>query len=206
MRLRRLLPVLIAIISLALAVLLAYLLKDTIRHFLLAPLFYIYRFFQIIYEAMPQFAWWIAFLLILVLLAVRSLLPHMKITPRRQKPIEADHLSRARAWSHWLEISNQGDYSRWLLARNMARLALGIMAHQERQSLEQTRQLIQTGKIRLPAEVRAYFQVGLDAPSFRHYSEFLTLLRSTRSASPLDLDPEIVIQYLEDRMDSGGTS
>jgi hypothetical protein len=206
MRLKKLLPILVGTVSLSLAVLLAYLLKDTIRHFLIAPLFYVYRFFRILYEAMPQVVWWIAFLVIIVLLAIRSLLRNLKISPLREQPIQTDRLSRARAWRHWLEISEQGDYSRWLLARNMAKLALEMLAHQERQSLDETRQLIRAGKIRLPADVQAYFQVGLDAPSFRHYSEFLTLLRSTRSASPLDLDPEIVIQYLEERMESGGTS
>jgi len=123
-----------------------------------------------------------------------------------RKPVQDDRLSRARSWSHWLQISQQGDYSRWLLARNVAKLALEILAHQERQSLEQTQQRIESGKIRLPTEVQAYFQVGLDAPSFRHYSELMTLMRSTRSASPLDLDPEIVIRYLENRMKSGGPS
>jgi hypothetical protein len=206
MRLRRLYPILVGLFSVALAVLLAYLLRDAIRHFLIEPLFYFYRFFQILYVAMPQIVWWILFLVLLALLAARTLFRHIKITPVRQQPVQADRLSRARAWSHWLEISDQGDYSRWLLARNMAKLALEILAHQERQSLEEAQQLIRAGKIRLPVEVQAYFQIGLDAPSFRHYSEFLTLLRSTRSASPLDLDPEIIVQYLEGRIESGGSS
>jgi hypothetical protein len=205
MRLKRLLPVLAALVSLTLAVILAYLLKDAIRHFLIAPLVYTYRFFRIIYEALPQVAWWVVFLLLLVLLAVRSILRYLKFSPRLPGTGQDDRLSRARSWSHWLQVSRQGDYSRWLLARNIAKLALEILAHQERRSLEQTRQLMQAGKIHLPPEVHAYLRVGLDAPSFRHYSEFLNLLRSTRSASPLDLDPEVVIRYLETRIESGGS-
>jgi hypothetical protein len=205
MRLKRLLPILAALVSLTLAVILAYLLKDAIRHFLIAPLIYTYRFFRIIYEALPQVAWWVVFLLLLVLLAVRSILRYLKFSPRLPGAGQDDRLSRARCWSHWLQVSRQGDYSRWLLARNIAKLALEILAHQERRSLEQTRQLMQAGKIHLPPEVHAYLRVGLDAPSFRHYSEFLNLLRSTRSASPLDLDPEVVIRYLETRIESGGS-
>lgn len=201
----KLILVLSILVSAFLAVALAYILRDSVSTYVITPAVYAFRIARIIYEALPQAVWWVVFLSILTLVAVRNLLRQLRITAPPPELVREERPSRARLWSRWLEFYQKGDYSRWLLARNLSKLTLEIFAHQERQSLEQARERLLTGKIHLPPEVQAYIQIGLAAPSFRHYTDLLALLRSTRSDSPLDLDPERIIEYLETRTQIGGS-
>ncbi|MBN1148038.1 MAG: hypothetical protein JXA78_12340 [Anaerolineales bacterium] len=194
------------LITLLLAAALAYALQESVIKYIIAPATYAWRIVTIIYEALPQVVWWVIFLAILATVAARNLARHLRLAGPAPLPIQEQRLSRARLWARWLELSEKGDYSKWLLARNLARLALEIFAHQERQSLEQTREHLQSGKVRLPPDIQAYIQVGLEAPSFRHYTDILALLHSTHSVSPLDLNPERVIEFLEHRIQIGGSS
>lgn len=206
MRLKKISLAFSILVSLLLAVALAYALKDSVSKYVILPFTYLWRMIEIIYEALPQAFWWVIFLLILSTVALRNVLRHFRLSGPAPLPIQEQRISRARSWARWLELSGKGDYSQWLLARNLARLTLDIFAHQERQSPEQARAHLQGGKYRLPPEILAYIQVGLDAPSFRHYTDLLALLHSTRSASPLDLDPEKIIEFLENRIQIGGSS
>ena len=192
-----------------LIVLLAYVLKDYVRMYILAPVLYALRIERIIYEALPQAVWWGIFLLILLVIAIRTLMRSYKPIPVDIRNVEEQHFSRARTWSRWIWISRRGNYSKWLLARHFAELALNLQSYQERQSLEQIRAQILSGKADISPAILDYFQVGLDTPSFRHYSELLARLKSTRHKSstlplsPLNLDPEIIVQYLETKSQIG---
>lgn len=82
---------------------------------------------------------------------------------------------------------------------------LRVVAHQERVTRQQARNLLKAGEIQLPPGIHEYVQIGLDAPSFRHYTDFLAYMRTSRQAAPLDLDPEIILEYLENQVDIGGS-
>lgn len=192
-------------VTIVMALAVAYLLKDYVSEFIITPLWYTFRIAKVIYEALPQLLWWGVFLFILLFIAVKNLLQHLKSGSKPSAAPREERLSRAQAWSRWIELSEKGDYSRWLLARRIARLTHDVIAHQERLTLGQVEEGLRAGHLDLPFEVQAYIQVGLDAPSFRHYSELLDLLRYSRSASPLDLDPELIVEILEARFQIGGS-
>jgi hypothetical protein len=98
----------------------------------------------------------------------------------------------------------QGDYSRWLFARQVAELAVTLVAQRERLPLEQAKQVIKDGKAKLPPQVLVYLQLGLDAPSFRHYTDQVRRYRYGSGASPFELDPEEIVAFLEGELKSGG--
>lgn len=186
-----------------LSLLLAYLSMDLVRTYLLEPLVYALRIERLLVRLLPQAVWWGAFLLLLAFFAVRSL--RYKRNPvSRRAYARPQSLGQARTWSRMVRLSRRGNYSKWLLARNVSELAVAMIAHQERLTPAQTRVALRAGKVKLPPEVWAYLQVGLDAPSFPHYADFLSRLRSARHPSALDLDLEVILTYLEDKIDTGG--
>ena len=175
----------------------AYLLRDIVRLIIIVPLFYLARVFEIIYNALPQSLWWGAFLFGFAVLAIRSLSERQKLSSRRIKP-KHKQLSQARKWTGWVaDASADNAYARWILSRRIAELTLLVIAHQERKPQKQIRQNFQDGKLDLPPEIYAYLMIGIGVPSFNHYSDRLSYLRTRRRIAALDLDPEEVINYLE---------
>ena len=65
--------------------------------------------------------------------------------------------------------------------------------------------MLKTGAIALPPGIQEYVQLGLDSPSFRHYTDFLAYMRAARHIAPLELDPEVIIRFLENKVNDGGT-
>ena len=217
---------------------LSYFLKGYVLRYVLEPILYALRIERILYDAFPQFVWWGIFLLIFVMIALHSLLRGQKSASIEVESLNEQPLSRVKTWSRWIEMSKRGNYSEWLLARHFADLALDILVYQERQPYERIRDRVLTNYEEMPPELRDYLMVGLNTPSFRHYSEFLgstswfrirlryqlahlinSLFRGKRNlqvndtthyggglvASPLNLDPEIVIKFLESKIPSGGS-
>lgn len=185
--------------SIPLGLILAYLLKDYVRAYVLDPFIYLYRIVGLVYRALPQALWWGLFLLVLIFIAIRSLRGEREVNPRK-KPEPASRASRALVWANLLRSAGRGNYSRWLLAREMGNLTLRIIAHQERLSPGQARNLLQSGKITLPPGIQEYVAMGLDAPSFRHYSDLLVYMRANRYRPPQEIAPETMIEYLENRI------
>jgi len=183
--------------------LLAYLLKDFFRTYILEPLIYTFQIVGLIYDILPQYFWWVGFLLILALLALRSL--RIRAIPSgKSKPVEQDQLSQVSAWTHLIDQTDSGSYhSKWILARQIARLLVDIIAHQERLTPGQARLRLQSGQINLPLEIQAYILTGLGVPSHSQFSDLLPLQLS-RGESSLDLDPRIILEYLEKRIRTGG--
>jgi len=181
---------------------LAYLLRGVMLKYLLSPIIYALRIFSIIYRALPQAFWWGAFLLILVVVSSRLIFRKRAVVNLREGVLGVQPASLASAWAHRIERSKKGDYSKWLLARSITELALNTIAFQERQSLEIAQKRLLEGKIDLPPKITAYIQAGLDMPSFRHYSEFIANFRYARTNSPLELDVEEIIEFLENNAQS----
>lgn len=192
------------LLALPLIALVAYLLMGPVREYLVKPVIYTFRLAQVLYESLPQMVWWGVLLLFLAIFTIRLLSEKLGSTSSGSAQIVEGRLSRATAWSRWFDRSRRGDYSRWLVARQLTSLAVDLFALQERLPTDQVRQYLREGRLALPPEVQAYLEMGLDIPSYRHYSDLLSLFRSSHTASPLDQDPEIVVRFLEDRYESGG--
>ena len=187
-------------LSLALVLLLAVLLTWWVREAvadLLVPLYYLYWIARRLLETIPQVAIWAVFLFVALLLAGGSLLKR----PAAQKPgrrAAPPQLNRIAAWVKLLDQANQETYYRWQLAQRMQELAVDVLAYHERCDRKEIRQQLTGRQLDLPPEIEAYLQASLTSFSrfARPESRF-----AKRPDSPLDLAPERVVQFLEERFD-----
>ncbi|MEW5957726.1 MAG: hypothetical protein AB1801_08390 [Chloroflexota bacterium] len=187
-------------LSLALMLLLAVLLTWRLRDFVaeaLVPLYYLYWVGRRLLETIPQVILWAVFLLVALLLAGGSLLrppPGQSAGRRAASP----RPNRIEAWVKLLGQADQETYYRWQLAQHLQELTLDALAHHQRLSLKEIRQQLAGRRLNLPPEIVAYLRASLT--SFSHFAGPAKRYPPP-PASPLDLEPERVIQFLEEKLD-----
>jgi hypothetical protein len=176
--------------------------QHTVREAIVIPLLYLLWLGRLIYLSIPQPLLWAAFLALALFIIVKSLgeRPGPLARPRK---MEARYGGRVTAWAGRLYLATQGDYFKWRLARDLGQLGLELMAYRERLSPGQRDVYREIEKLAAPPEVQAFFRAGLSLPSSRPLGLFSRLTRWLRRdtiASSLDLDPESIVQWLEDQM------
>jgi hypothetical protein len=184
----------------AVVALLAFLIQDYVRELLIYPLVYLYWSLRLVYEGVPGVIWWGLAIALLLLLALKSL---SRREPRLQPAEEfAGHsLSRPQSWMQRIKKTRHGDYFKWQLAREIGQLALASIANHERLTLEQAREKLSTGQLDLPAPIHAYLSAGALSKSYGHYTQTESQLRLPGTTSPIDLDPQEIVSYLESRLE-----
>jgi hypothetical protein len=175
---------------------LAYLARGLISEYLLVPFVHIYRILGLVYQLFPQFFWWSLFLLFLGYLFLR-MAPWDRAYVSRSEPVPEENTGPVRSWSRLIDAASRGNYSRWLLVRRTLDLYIRMIAYQQRLQPKEVRDQLKTGQLVLPSEIKPYLQMGLEAPSFRHYAELAALVRSFRRSSDFDIELEVIIEYLE---------
>ena len=181
----------------------AYLLRGLVSYYVITPIVFAVRIERLLFNALPQVVFWTLFLLVGMILAVNSLPIKRKFSnspPQTGKKWE----SRARQFSKWIHTSEKSEYSKWMLARQVSSLAFDLLMYQERLSTQDVGKFLRRNKSAIPDEVRDYILAGMEVPSFRHYSEMVSNYNQNFLTSPLDINPEIVIEFLETRMKTGG--
>lgn len=174
--------------------LLAYLLAGTVRDQIILPMaYYLWQLLQF-YRAVPQQLLWAALVIVGLLVLLPTLLGFSlggrdrDRKPDRRGPVET--LAQA------LDKRGPGIYFRWQLANMLGELAQRMLAHQER--------LLPGRKLRghewaPPPEVDRYLDAGLNT-TFADYPVPGRLGR--RPQTPLDIDPESVVSYLESQWET----
>ena len=176
--------------------LLAFLIQDFVRQTLLYPLVYLYWSLRLIYEGVPGVVWWGVFLVLLSLIAMRSLA--RKNEPARAAPNSPSHSpSRPQTWMRWIKNNNRGEYFRWQLAREISTLALTGLADRNRLTPTAARQELLAGRLNLPGHIQAYLIAGSLPNSYSQYVEMKSNLTLSGASSSLELDPEEIIAFLE---------
>jgi len=186
-------------ISLVIIVGLAYLLKDFLRDNLYVPIIDMVRFVSVLLQSMPQAFWWWLVLFILAIYAAWVFLTRRKSVPSSSQS-GTRNLSRAMVWIQWIERSKRGDYSRWLLARQIAQLALQIIAHQEKQTVEWAKEEIISSRYQLPAGVEDFIRIGITTPTFPQYTDLIRRKSRKKERKPLEMKVDELIRFLENSM------
>lgn len=190
----RFLPLILALAS---AACLAYLVKDFIRDVIVLPLLYVFWYLTLFLRSLPQFLFWAIFILVALIMALRSL---SRERDERGSKIEPPALGGPVAvWSRLIHHAEAGGYSRWQLSQSLARLTWELVGDGERLTTQQIDTRLRRGELDLPPEIRAYFQAGM-AP-YQPISRLKRRLLGNHTNTPLDLNPEQVIQYLEEKLD-----
>ena len=191
----RFLPLIVALIS---AAFLAFLVKDFIRDVIILPLLYVFWYVTLFLRSLPQFLFWAIFILMALTIALRSL--SRGDGAERKAKVEPPTLGGPVAvWSRLIQHAEAGGYSRWQLSQSLARLTWELLGNGERLSTQQVDARLRQGDLDLPPEVRAYFQAGMIP--YQPISRLKRRLLGNHTNTPLDLNPEQVIQYLEEKLD-----
>jgi hypothetical protein len=178
-------------------------LRDVARDVVVVPLLRILWVGRILYDSIPQLPLWALFLVMAVLIALRSLIKSKE--PRQQvMKVQADHPGQIRVLTRWIQRAAEGEYFRWGLTRHLEGLILEVLAHRERVTPEQVRQHLRTGRLEVPPEIGAFLQVRTTLTFSRPTSLLSWLrhrLRLSTGHSSFDPDLERIVQFLEDQLE-----
>jgi hypothetical protein len=180
---------------LLLTILLTPLLQESIRP-ILTPLLYVFWIGLLLLWSIPQAGIWGAFVLIAVLIAVFSL-SQKRPRSRRSPVTPAPPLERIESWAKLIRQSKQETYYRWQVAQHLRRLTLEALAQNERVTSREIQQRLMAGQLDLPPEIEAYLKASLT--SFNRLAVATPRSRFGQPASPLDLEMEEFITFLEHR-------
>ncbi len=193
-----------ALLVLLLAPLLVFPLRDLVRELIVVPLSYVAWFGDLLLQSLPPIFFWIILIFIALRIALRSL--------RRPDPPEEEpkapavvYPSPVGLWTHRLRLTQIGRYSRWRLAHHLSELAAEILAHQQGITPREARDRIRDGEFEAPPEIHTYLHLGM-SPQLLEGRDTITRLLvrlglRQEPSSPLDLDPERVIVFLEDQLE-----
>jgi hypothetical protein len=184
------------IVSLLLASLLAFLVKDFVRQVIIGPLLYSLWYLTLFLKSLPEFFFWALFILIALIIAGKSLTKQSD-PGRNIREASVRQGGPVSVWGRMIAHAERGGYSRWQLAQSLTRLTWNILGDGERLSLYQIQERLNEGALDLPPDVQAYFQAGM--LPYQPPPRFGRRNPDPRFA-PLDLDPEEVVQFLEDKL------
>jgi len=182
--------------TLLLTAILALALPDLTREAIVVPIWYVIWMGQLLFRAIPQALLWALLFTIALVVAVRSL---RKRPQFEEKPeIEPIYTGQVHVLLRWIQHREKRGYCKHRLAQHLGRLTLETLAHQRQLTSGEIKWHL--GSLDAPPEVRAYLQAGLTPTPSRpggRLSRLLDRLGWRRATSPLDLDPEIVVQFVE---------
>jgi hypothetical protein len=188
----------VIVLALLLAGLLALIISGTIGEVVVVPLLFLWWAAQVCYASVPQALLWGVFVLIAVLLVAKNFpgssapLPH--VAPQTDTP------GRVADWSRWLRDARRDDHSRWRLAQRLAQVAIETLAFREQCPPQDISRRLDDGTLDIPPRLRAYLNAGR-APYWSKTKQRRRLGRpaqGTAHIDPLAIDPQLVIDYLEE--------
>ena len=178
------------------AVVVSYLLKEVIYQTVFVPLAYLWWLFGLYYRAVPQLILWIL-LVVMVFVSSLKLVPIINFFPAVEKKIKNETVGPVEQLSMMLNKPSRGVYYKWMIANRLGRVA--------REMLDQREGRMFKGYSRLrgrdwtpPADVDEYLETGLNG-SFADYPTPHWWREA--EPTPLDLDPQKAIDYLENEME-----
>jgi cell division protein FtsW (lipid II flippase) len=180
------------IISLLLALFLFLLVKDFIRTVILEPLLYVFWFIGLILESIPQGVIWVGFILVMLIITLASF---KKGEPQKSQSemLPYSNTGRVERLARMLNRAQNNPFAKWLLASELKRVTRKLLTPPE-----QEKKSINYQELDLPPEITAFFEA--QQPTKWSIWEWLDNREHDETKTALDLDPDIVIQYLEKRM------
>jgi hypothetical protein len=165
--------------------------RGFIRDVIVIPLFYAVWTIQQIITSISQPLIWYGFLLLIVIVAVRSLLIRQPVSYLRHP--ESEERGPIEGWARLLDQAERSSFSRWRLAQRLGQLALDMLGEEEHLTQRQLWRRLENGSLPMPPEIQAYLKAR--ARPARTGNPFL---RRRLEATPLDLVPQRVVEYLEE--------
>jgi hypothetical protein len=182
-----------------LIVILAILLRDVVEEVVIIPAAYLWWLFKIYYAALPQVVFWVALAAVAFYSSISNLIPKEDLRAI-QKIAPAPARGHVETLADIIKKSERGMYYRWLVANRLGKDAREIIAQREGHPVSKNfGGLNHTRGWNPPKEIDAYLEVGL-LGSFASYPRQRRFWKEPLP-TPLDVDIQQVMEYLEDEME-----
>lgn len=177
-------------------------LRTFVRDVLAMPVSYLLWLASLAFKSIPQFIFWMALLLVGLIVALKSLGRKKSIAISRT-PSPTPVPGRVTAWAERIELLLDGKYSRHRFGYYIGRLILDVLSHEERLNLRDVEHRIEAGQLTLPPDALQYLMARL-RPGLPRRPDFRTRLKlflglENRPTSPLTRELDGVIRYLEEQ-------
>jgi hypothetical protein len=182
-------PIIPILISIFLAVILFWITENFVRTVVIMPLLKVLWFVYLVFNSIPQGAVWTGMILLLVVLSMISI-PNRLARKKSRNTAASPRKGPVERWVQMIDNGQRNPFSKWLLAKELKRLSRKLLSSSD--SLGSRPK--DFNDLALPGEIEAFFNVSQPAGDQDGFS--LT------SENALDLDPEVVIQYLEKELSS----
>ncbi|MGE5250765.1 MAG: hypothetical protein ACM3QS_11230 [Bacteroidota bacterium] len=184
--------------ALILALLLAFPFRGFLERRVILPAAYLLWVLWVFYTTMPQLLWWALAVLVIAFLIGTSLSPGERYAPRF-RPDPKPPVGPLEELARSLGKSGDGVYFKWLVANRLGKLAHRMLVQREgNRSRSVFAPLVGTDWHPAP-RVQSYLETGLHG-SFSDYPE--SQRSGPPAASPLNLDVEEAVSFLESQLES----
>ena len=166
-------------------------------------LWYVLWYTDLVLKSIPQAACWALFLCVAAAMAIASLLGRRKVR-RRAEEIPAPQRGPVRRLALSIQRAGEGYYSRWLLAGQLSGRIIEALATDDQTAAGARRQWWASNSRDVPPEIRAYVETAMWGGFWRPSgvgSRLRRVFSAEQAASPLDLDLETVVRFLESQVE-----
>ncbi len=177
-------------IVLLMTALLVLVLDNFLQNVVLQPLLYVLWFGGLVLSSLHQSVFWGVLLVVALVLILRSLGSGQRTLvtiPEKRYPSQG----QVRRWMGLLERAENQRFARWNLAQALRKLAQETLGPDERGA--KRRAPIED---KLPPDVIKYFNAKLPPAQSLSLRQRLQT-QPSQPSHPLDLDPEVVVNFLE---------
>ena len=196
-------------------------LRDWVRDVILTPILFLLWLGGLLIRSTPQWVFWAVFLVLALLILANSFAPGKRLDQNveRAEP-ERPRRERVLFWAKQIHWRARRDFSPMGSAEPLRKLILEALAFQERLSIAEVEQRLESGELDVPPAVRMCLQ---HRPTSEPYSPVsfwgrlrqrwadlgrwaqvlvsgLIEPRSPTQPSPFESEMESVAQFLEDRL------
>lgn len=189
------------------ALILMFLVRGLAMKLLVLPILYILWLLRFLLEGIPQPFFWFLAIFFFIRIVYPSLFGAKRIIHSPQLPEGGPPEGRVAFWLRRLTLAGTGQYSKWGMARNMAKLATDVLSYEDKITPGEVRERLQSGQYNLSPEIATYLRAGMSAQPPTSQSWWVRFLwglgiRQNRDAQPtLNVDMGQLLIFLENEME-----
>jgi len=182
---------------LLIAILLAFPLRDAVYETVIIPAAYVWWVLGLWYHSVHQSIWWVAALLVALVVLSRSLRSIGKVRERvrlKRKPV----VGQVESLAAWMKRTERGIYFKWLIANRLGKIAHEILAQRTGGKVRSFFDPLTGPDWEPDVAIQQYLESGLKG-SFADYP-YGRRFFSKSEPTPLDHTIDDVIKYLESQV------
>jgi hypothetical protein len=183
--------------------------QDVLRSMILVPIAYVIFIIRLISGSIGQQTLWVSFVVLTSFIAFISLLMRREEISE-EKIEEYRYPTRLQIWINSLSHKRHSQYFQWNMAQDLSNLLVDVIAYKKNISRQQALFALQNGYIDLPQDIiefirisqKPFVRAGLPLRNSGNWiNKIQSVFRKTsateRTRSPLDVNHQYIIQYIE---------